>query len=63
MSFTAKEREKKGNVQNQDKQTPYTVLQKLSPKPLRTPWNLHKKVEKVKKKAHIMFYLACSIRR
>ena len=35
MSFVAKE--KKRNVQNQDKHTPPTVLQKLSPKPLRTP--------------------------
>ena len=28
---------KRRNVQNQDKQTPHTVLQKLSPKPSRTP--------------------------
>ena len=34
MSFAAKE---KKNVQNQDKQTPHTVLQKISPKPTRTP--------------------------
>ena len=26
-----------GDVQNQDKQTPHTVLQKLSPKPTHTP--------------------------
>ena len=28
---------KKRNVPNQDKQTPHTVLQKISPKMLRTP--------------------------
>ena len=35
MSFTAKE--KKRNIQNQDKQTPHTLLQKLPPKALYTP--------------------------
>ena len=35
MSFVAKGK-KKRIVQNQDKQTPHTVLQKLSPKPSRT---------------------------
>ena len=35
MSFVAKGKRK--DVQNQDKQTPHTVLQKLSPKPTRTP--------------------------
>ena len=34
MSFVAKGKRK--DVQNQDKQTPHTVLQKLSPKPTRT---------------------------
>ena len=34
MNFAAKERK---NVQNQDKQTPPTVLQKLSPKPTCPP--------------------------
>ena len=36
MSFVAKGK-KRRNVQNQDKHTPPTVLQKLSPTPLRTP--------------------------
>ena len=35
MSFAAKGEKKE--VQNQDKQTPHIVLQKLSPKPSRTP--------------------------
>ena len=34
MSFAAKGEKK---YKNQDKQTPHTVLQKLSPKPTRTP--------------------------
>ena len=35
MSFAAKG--EKRNEQNEDKQTPHTVLQKLSPKPTHTP--------------------------
>ena len=44
MSFAAKG-EKKGNGQNQDKQTPHTVLQKLSPKPCTTPLKERKVLE------------------
>ena len=36
MSFVAKEREIKKEVPNQDKQTPHTILQNVSPKTLRT---------------------------
>ena len=34
------EEEKKGNVRNQDNQTPHTLLQKLSPKLSHTPLTL-----------------------
>ena len=41
-SFAAKEKKKeKRNDQNQDKQTPHTVLQKLSPKTTHVPLNLN----------------------
>ena len=39
MSFVAKG-EKKKELQNQDKQTPHTVLQKVSPKPTTCPLRL-----------------------
>ena len=37
MSFVAKKKKKKRNDQNQETQTPHTVLQKLSPKTTRVP--------------------------
>ena len=52
MRFAAKNKRKR-NVPNQDKQTPHTVLQKLSPKTLRTPLNHCPKTKKFKFSAAI----------